>query len=1840
MNNINNNAACRRPRPDARHGSNIITGAASATTTSAANGLGSRPTNGTAATTNRRHPHRKQQQTAPTTTNATTSLGLISRAGILLLCLAVASVGLTLRKAHVALQSTYDIYASHKGDSSSSTPTTQRQSIRSTTTTTTTGRTTTSGAGVRKIGTTAALKPRSTTPLPGLIRTVALTNTKVQAASARALQSRRSTTTPIGSISTSSSTGAAAAARLLPIHTNNNTTSTTKYQFTTALLPPAAASRSENVSHWQRMLWTKQRALTSLQFNQTSDLFALDAPLQLLRVIMKQQQSSPEDDRRPVMAIITSTRSTLNHTAAADSLLVKHLMQSVLRSVSTNEKRHWVVHLYVAVDDTDTWWLNHWKEIEATVSSESSWLRVTLGVFPDRGHHIPFNEIAHVAYTEGADYFCRVNDDTEFKTIEWITHGVTALQQYQPPNIGVVGPKCSQGNTNIMTHDMVHRSHMDIFQGYYYPPAFGNWYLDDWISSVYGSNVLGPSFHRTTVLPTWIIRHWMYETRYLPDEVDSQWLPVEYERGRRLISDFVRANYPHNMTTTKTPTKSNSFFQMTGLIASSTTSTPAPTDATKIEIASSLPEPKRFHPQLVAEVLKVLPPDGNLLIWGLDMDSHFWHRATTGRVAFLEDGYMKKKFQRFVWRDYVRKSYPYLEYFVMNYVTPRGQLEDSYEQYVVGQDLNNSTNWCNLQFAGYFESLYQTMWDVVLVASPEHCTTLESCRDDDGPGVFQPLHMTKVIVANQTARARNDVGFAKHFTHVFVDDYDRKYEREFSKSVFAKEPINVLQLNVTDAKSSREHAHFVFHTDDRIARNIPYCIPPPIRDAAFFPADSEWDAKQVRILLGVLPTAGNMLIWGLGPESIFWHRATQGRVVFLEDSTRILMKDNKTSFYDYFTVKYPELEAYKVVFTTENNDEFYNRFAGHPNEWNSLEMNATVNALPDVVRTIPWHVILVDAPLGCCDIGPGRLQSIYMSKVLAESSQNAVVNSTTDTAPIVTHVFVDDFERKLEREFSKQVFDKSPISTIKRGKTSLCAHFALDKSDFRTGSKYGNVKDLDTRSIKVVRDRSAFPVGAQMGWNQVEKILAALPENGNLLVWGLGNDSPFWHGATTGRVVFLEDGSGSRNLVGGKRWFDVVTAANPQLEAFTVEYTTENTAESYSRLLGHAERWSELEWKKGFPHSVLETRWNVILVDAPLGSPNEGPGRYQSLYMTKLLSKGSQAVSRTSRKKNVVHVFVDEYERKVEREFSQQVFGKTPLEVVTRVAHDDVPANKQAHFVFGQTDDESTAAGTKSLPQTKTYDVIRDKSAFPLEAQMGWDQVKRILAVLPPDGNLLVWGLGNDSSFWSRTTIGKVIFLEDGTWETNLIHGKRWFDVVTAQNPKLEAYAVDYTSTNMAATYNLLSGHPEKWSKLEIQTNFPKVVRETRWDVILVDAPLGFANAGPGRYQSLYMTKLLAKKSESMPRKDRESVAEGGYALKSTAIHVFVDDFERKVEREFSQQVFGVPPLKVVKRRAKADVPENEQAHFVFGQFEDDLDLDTTDDTVNSILIPWRYPGQDEGQLSSPQVFPETWVVLVEVNNGYYDFFLNWLYHYNKLNLSIDVIVIAEDKIVKDKLEKEVIPFSPNVRLEQSEILMGPISLKYNTFAYKKLVSARATHILHELEKGINVIYTDVDAVWRINPLPYLVAAGEEADAILQVDTAKFNGFSPYYCTGFMAFVSNERSIQLMSDWRDALKKAQLNQPVFNEILHTRSSVKHQPLPKAEFPSGEFYFKKFNDSMRSKTVIVHNNYIQGFLPKKTRFQQRGLWKLAEWKKATVQIRRKAGTSTLSDRIAALFTSAK
>ena len=84
------------------------------------------------------------------------------------------------------------------------------------------------------------------------------------------------------------------------------------------------------------------------------------------------------------------------------------------------------------------------------------------------------NDAMMEAYIDGMDYGYRINDDTLLRTPGWTEKFIYVLGSMDPPNVGVVGPNHSGGNTRILTYDFTSKTHIDIF-GYHYPKLFTDW---------------------------------------------------------------------------------------------------------------------------------------------------------------------------------------------------------------------------------------------------------------------------------------------------------------------------------------------------------------------------------------------------------------------------------------------------------------------------------------------------------------------------------------------------------------------------------------------------------------------------------------------------------------------------------------------------------------------------------------------------------------------------------------------------------------------------------------------------------------------------------------------------------------------------------------------------------------------------------------------------------------------------------------------------------------------------------------------------------------------------------------------------------------------------------------------------------------------------------------------------------------------------------------------------------------------------------------------------------------------------------------------------------------------
>jgi uncharacterized protein (TIGR01627 family) len=136
------------------------------------------------------------------------------------------------------------------------------------------------------------------------------------------------------------------------------------------------------------------------------------------------------------------------------------------------------------------------------------------------------------------------------------------------------------------------------------------------------------------------------------------------------------------------------------------------------------------------------------------------------------------------------------------------------------------------------------------------------------------------------------------------------------------------------------------------------------------------------------------------------------------------------------------------------------------------------------------------------------------------------------------------------------------------------------------------------------------------------------------------------------------------------------------------------------------------------------------------------------------------------------------------------------------------------------------------------------------------------------DVNLLVFGTGYDTKFWRYCNKGTNCFLE---------HDKNW--ILEEEN---DIFLVEYSSR--ICDYKKLLDEYDQKNYINLEIELPKKVKETAFDVILVDAPPGNKQNSIGRMQSIYTAKKLANENTD----------------------IFVHDCDREVEDAYTQKMFTI----------------------------------------------------------------------------------------------------------------------------------------------------------------------------------------------------------------------------------------------------------------------------------------------------------------------------------------------
>ena len=94
------------------------------------------------------------------------------------------------------------------------------------------------------------------------------------------------------------------------------------------------------------------------------------------------------------------------------------------------------------------------------------------------------NDALMAAYGDNFAYYYMLNDDTKMLRQNWTEALVHDLVQRKLPNFGLTGPRHLGDAQNVMTHNFVHKTHIDLLT-FFYPRLFKTWYADEWMTRLY-----------------------------------------------------------------------------------------------------------------------------------------------------------------------------------------------------------------------------------------------------------------------------------------------------------------------------------------------------------------------------------------------------------------------------------------------------------------------------------------------------------------------------------------------------------------------------------------------------------------------------------------------------------------------------------------------------------------------------------------------------------------------------------------------------------------------------------------------------------------------------------------------------------------------------------------------------------------------------------------------------------------------------------------------------------------------------------------------------------------------------------------------------------------------------------------------------------------------------------------------------------------------------------------------------------------------------------------------------------------------------------------------------------
>ncbi len=256
--------------------------------------------------------------------------------------------------------------------------------------------------------------------------------------------------------------------------------------------------------------------------------------------------------------------------------------------------------------------------------------------------------------------------------------------------------------------------------------------------------------------------------------------------------------------------------------------------------------------------------------------------------------------------------------------------------------------------------------------------------------------------------------------------------------------------------------------------------------------------------------------------------------------------------------------------------------------------------------------------------------------------------------------------------------------------------------------------------------------------------------------------------------------------------------------------------------------------------------------------------------------------------------------------------------------------------------------------------------------------------------------------------------------------------------------------------------------------------------------------------------------------------------------------------------------------------------------------------------------------------------IVLLVSGGLDEFVENTIKSISKCNIDLRHLEIFTPKNVKAHLQNLLHSYAIG-KITAIEDITNDQVLENNTnyhdigtADFGKFTIYKWIIIKNLLNQGIqNVIYTDVDIAWRINPIELLQKINKNYDLAIQTEGEAY--FPPHFCTGFMSFANTAFSRQLLDSLIELQIEVSAIDPTFHDQFVFNTLVdRNVDLVNNIFPLSEILFANglaaklmsTSDSsieqlqmVKPQPMIFHANCTVGLENKKKMLQKTGNWLL-------------------------------